>query len=91
MSYHITGLKSPEELYSTRWGVGIIIGGSLALLLTIFHFFVESHLEPIAVTADERTEIDVEKIIAVLNVVPRIGLIILVLIVSLIMLAAKGL
>ena len=91
MSYLTTGWKNPEELYSTQWGIGIIIGGSLSLLLTLFHFFVESRLEPIVATADEGSEIDVEKIITVLKVVPRIGMIILVLIVFLMMYAARGL
>ena len=91
MSYLITGWKNLPVLFGTRWGIGILIGGSLALLLTLFHFYVESRLEPITVTADKGSEIDVEKIISVLRVVPRIGLIIIVLIVLLMMFAARGL
>jgi uncharacterized membrane protein len=91
MSYLITGWRDLSELLNTRWGLGIIIGGSLAFLLTLFHFFVESRLEPLATTADEGSEIDIEKIIAVLRIVPRIGMIILVLIVLLMMYAARGL
>lgn len=91
MSYLITGWQNLAELFFTRWGAGIMIGGSLALLLTLFHFFVESRLEPIAIKADDDSEVDVEKIIRVLNVVPKIGLAILFLIVLLMMYAARGL
>ena len=91
MSYLITGWRNLGGLLGTRWGLGILIGGFLALLLMLFHFFVESRLEPIAATADKGSEIDVDKIISVLKVVPRIGLIILVLIVLLMMFAARGL
>ena len=90
MSYLLTGWRNLGELIGTRWGMGILIGGTLALLLTLFHFLVESRLEPIAVAADQAPESDVEKIIAVLKVVPRVGLIILVVIVLLMMIAARG-
>ena len=90
MSYLITGWRNLGELVGTRWGMGILLGGGLALLLTLFHFFVESRLEPIAVTADEGSEADVDKIIAVLKVVPRVGLFVLVVIVLLMMYAARG-
>ncbi len=90
MSYLITGWKNLAELFFTRWGAGIMIGGGLALLLTLFHFLVESRLEPIAIKADDGTEIDIEKFLAVLNVVPKIGLGVLILIVLLMMIAARG-
>jgi uncharacterized membrane protein len=91
MSYLTTGWKNLDEWIGTRWGIGIFVGGLLALLLTLFHFFVESRLEPIAITADARSEVDVNKIITVLRIVPRIGLVILILIVLLMMYAARGL
>jgi len=91
MSYLMTGWQNLGSLISTRWGAGILIGGSLALLLTLFHFFVESRLEPIAIKADDGTELDIEKFLAVLNVVPKIGLGVLILIVLLMMFAARGL
>lgn len=91
MSYLITGWKDLDEWLLTRWGVGIFVGGLLALLLTLFHFFIESRLEPIAVTADAQSEIDVDKIVTILKIVPRIGLGILISIVLLMMFAARGL
>jgi uncharacterized membrane protein len=88
MSYLITGWKNLGPLLSTRWGIGILIGGGLGLGLTLFHFLAESRLEPVAAKADEA---DVEKIISVLKVVPRVGLVVIVAIVLLMMYAARGL
>ena len=88
MSYLITGWKNLGPLLGTRWGSGILVGGSLALLLTLFHFLVESRLEPVAVKADEA---DVGKIISVLKIVPRVGLVVILVIVLLMMYAARGL
>jgi len=33
-----------EVLLDGRWGLSILIGGSLGILLTIFHFFLENKL-----------------------------------------------
>lgn len=88
MSYLITGWKNLGPLIGTRWGTGILIGALLALALTLFHFLAESRLEPVAAKADEA---DVEKIISVLKVVPRVGLVVILVIVLLMMYAARGL
>ncbi len=91
MSYLISGWRNLPELLATRWGASIFGGGILAFLLTLFHFFVEIRIEPIAVTADESTEVDIEKITKVLNSVPKVGMGILVVIVVLMMYGARGL
>lgn len=88
MSYLITGWQNLPQLLGTRWGLGIFGGGSLALLLALFHFLVESRLKPIASSA---TEEDVEQIITILKIVPRAGLAVILLIVLLMMYAARGL
>ena len=90
LSYLVTGWKNLDELVGTRWGSGILIGATLALLLTLFHFFIESRLEPMAISAEEASEVDVDRVIKVLNVVPKVGMFVLVLIVLLMMYAARG-
>ena len=88
MSYIITGWKNLPPLLDTRWGIGILIGGGLGLALTLFHFLAESRLEPVAAKADDA---DVEKLISVLKIVPRVGLVVILAIVLLMMYAARGL
>jgi uncharacterized membrane protein len=87
MSYLITGWKDLGPLLGSRWGIGILAGGSLGLALTLFHFLAESRLEPVAIKADQA---DIEKIISILKVVPRVGLGVIALVVVLMMYAARG-
>ena len=68
-----------------------MIGGSLGLLLALFHFFVESKLEPIAVLAEDDEAFDADRILTVLKVVPKVGTGILILVILLMMYAARGL
>lgn len=91
MNYLMTGWNDPGALLGSRWGISILIGGSLGLLLTLFHFFVETRLEGVAGTADDLSETEVEKIVSVLTMVPRVGLLIVALVVLLMMYAARGL
>ena len=88
MVYLITGGQNLSERMGTRWGDGILGGATLALLLSLFHFLVEGRLKPIAETADEE---GVDKIIAVLKTVPRVGLGVILLIILLMMYGARGL
>lgn len=90
MNYMMTGWKDVSVLLETRWGLSILIGGTLGLLLTLFHFFVETRLEPTAITADKLSETDVEKIIVVLKIVPRVGMMIIVTVIILMMVATRG-
>jgi len=91
VNYLMTGWKNLDVLIGTRWGMAIAIGGGLALLLTLFHLFIEERLEPIAITADASSDVDIEKTIKMLKIIPRVGLPILLLIVLLMMYAARGL
>ena len=91
MSYLVTGWRTLGQLLGTRWGNGILIGGSLGLLLALFHFFVESKLEPIAVLTEDDEAFDADRILTVLKVVPKVGMGILALVILLMMYAARGL
>jgi hypothetical protein len=64
--------------------------GSLALALTLFHFLVESRLEPLALNAKDGSEINIERITRVLDIIPKVGMIILIVIILLMMYAARG-
>jgi uncharacterized membrane protein len=91
MSYLITGWKDLDVFLSTRWGVSILIGGSLGLLLTMFHFFVESRLEPLVASLNESPQqMDVERITRFLQYIPRAGLLVILTTFILMMVAARG-
>jgi uncharacterized membrane protein len=91
MSYLLSGWDDLSIFLTTRWGLAILIGGSLGIALTLFHFFVESRLEPIAfsLTNDTQSE-EVERIISFLRYVPRAGLLVMIAIFLLMMYAARG-
>lgn len=80
------------RLTSSRWGWSILIGGSLGLGLTLFHFFAEHRLEPHVLATQE--DPDGEAFVMVLRslrIIPRVGLIVLLAIFLLMMVAARGL
>lgn len=80
------------RLTSSRWGWSILAGGSLGLGLTLFHFIAEQRLEPHVVAAHEAFgSDDFAKTLRRLQIIPGIGLSILVLIFLLMMFAVRGL
>ncbi|MCC7129077.1 MAG: hypothetical protein B6D39_05285 [Anaerolineae bacterium UTCFX2] len=90
LSYLLTGWRDLGALLNSRWGISILAGGLLGLLLTLFHFFVENRLEPVAIHADTMSDAELDRMIALLKVVPRIGLGIVLLVIFLMMIAARG-
>ncbi|MCZ2127400.1 MAG: hypothetical protein LC099_06450 [Anaerolineales bacterium] len=92
VNYLMTGWKWENlmALLHTRWGISILIGGGLGFLLAMFHFFVESKLEPIAIDADAMTDEEMEKHLVVLKIIPRVGMGILLVIIVSMMIAARG-
>lgn len=78
-----------DRLVADRWGISILIGGTLGLALTVFHFVAEGRLEPLVAAAEEGG-IDDEKLVRFLTIVPRIGLGVLVVVFGAMMYAARG-
>jgi len=78
------------RLVSGRWGWSILIGASLGLTLTLFHFIAERRLEP-AVTGIGEGGITEETAVKYLQIIPRVGLGILLVIFAAMMYAARGL
>lgn len=79
----------PDRLFNTSWGISILLGGTLGLALTVFHFVAEGRLEPIVAQA-ESGEIDEERLVGFLRVVPRVGLGVLVVVFGAMMYASRG-
>ena len=88
--YHHVGFALPT-LFETRWGRLIAIGGTLGLVLTLFHFFLENHLaRRVGVGRDEISAEQVEDVHGKLRIVPRIGLVVISTIFVVMMVAVRG-
>ena len=65
-------------LLKSRWGHGILVGGTLGTLLTLFHFFMEERLaKKIGIGADGSSpdaDAALEDVHTKLKIVPRLGL-----------------
>ncbi len=75
-----------DLLIESRWGRSILTGGTLGLGLTFFHHLVERRLSP-AMAGDPSGLVYVERR---LRVVPRAGLLVLLVVMGAMMYAARG-
>lgn len=74
------------------WGWSILIGGSLGLILTLFHFFVENQLaKKVGVGNPDISQDAVEDVHLKLKFIPRMGMIVITLILLLMLNAAHKL
>jgi hypothetical protein len=79
-----------EALFYGRWGLSILIGGSLGILLTIFHFFIEDKLAKKIVLGNQGDEEKLAEVHLKMKIIPKIGLIILLSIFLLMINATHG-
>jgi uncharacterized membrane protein len=80
------------RLTSTRWGWSILVGGFLGLSLTFFHHVLEHRFEPhVLGTHDDPDDAEFAVIVRRLQIIPRVGLGVLVLTFLLMMFAVRGL
>jgi hypothetical protein len=68
-------------------GRRVLIGGALGLLLGLFHFIAEQRLAPMAQQAGHG--IGVERMVRRLQLIPRVGLVVLLVVFVLMMTAAR--
>ena len=91
MSYLITEWQGLDDALTTRWGVAILVGGILGLLLATFHFVVESRLRPLASSLDQApSPEEVDQVMRFLRIVPRIGMVVIFAAFLLMMVAARS-
>lgn len=90
MNYLMTNGWKNLTVFPVRWWVNIVVGGTLGLLLTLFHFFMETRLEPIVTDPDAADSADVDRSLHRLKVIPRTGMAILLIIVLMMMIAPRG-
>ncbi len=81
-----------EVLVTSRWGRAILVGGWLGLALTLFHFVADGRFEPTPAGARGNPGGDeTEMVLRRLQVIPRVGLAVLLTAFVLMMYAARGL
>jgi uncharacterized membrane protein len=92
LNYMLTGGWQDLGAYlATRSGKAILAGGLLGALLASFHFFVEARIEGRVVQLlDAKDEVERARIERLLNIVPRAGLVVIILVFILMMIGARG-
>ncbi len=88
LNYLLTGWTNMGGYFSSLRGGAILVGGTLGALLAGFHYFVEPHLEHGLMTLNDVTTQN--RLMQVLTVVPRAGLLVLVGILVSMMIGARG-
>ena len=88
--YHMTNGEL-DRLLSGRWGLSILVGGSLGTLLTLFHFFMENRLARKIGLGKMGDDEKLAEVHLKLKIVPRLGLLVILTVFLLMLNAAHGL
>ncbi|MCB9760301.1 MAG: DUF4149 domain-containing protein [Alphaproteobacteria bacterium] len=82
---------TPEVLWTTTYGRLFSVGATLGLLLTGFHFVLEPRLDSMICTAAAKGDLELsDKVIRLLCVVPRVGLVVIGGVLLMMMIGARG-
>ena len=91
LNYSLTGWQDIWGYIQSPRGIYVTIGGLLGLLLGLFHFVVEGKIEKRVLTLVDKVEGDeLKKVMRYLRLIPRAGLVILVVVFMSMMIAARG-
>jgi uncharacterized membrane protein len=91
LNYLITEWRYLDIYFTTTRGIAILVGGLLGLFLIVFHFALQRRLEPlIDALNDESGEEDVQAVARYLQIIPRLGLGVMILTFILMMYGARG-
>lgn len=74
--YYVTN-GSFSNLLHGRWGLSILVGGGLGILLTLFHFFMENRLAGKIGLGKDGDEEQLTDVHLKLKFVPRMGLLVI--------------
>ena len=92
MNYLLTGWQNMLGYIQSFRGMMVTIGGVLGLLLGVFHFVVEARIEGRVIRLAEEIDAgELESILRYLRIIPRVGLVILIVVFLSMMIAARGL
>lgn len=79
-----------NNLLSGRWGLSILVGGGLGIVLSVFHFFIEHKLAKKIGFDENKDDMALAEFHLKLKIVPRIGMIVITVIFLLMINAARG-
>jgi uncharacterized membrane protein len=79
-----------SNLTEGQWGLSILIGGGLGIVLSVFHFFIEHKLAKKLGYDEHRDDNALAEFHLKLKIVPRIGMIVITVIFLLMINAARG-
>jgi hypothetical protein len=81
----------PSMLWTTFSGTVFLIGATMGLALTVFHFVLEPRLDGLICLAADQRDFEVsDKVVRMLRVVPRGGLVVITAILVLMMVGTHG-
>ncbi len=89
MVYYLTN-GHLDALTAGRWGLSILIGGILGILLTLFHFFMENRLAKKIGLGKQGDDEKLAEVHLKLRIVPRLGLLVILTIFLLMINATHG-
>ncbi|MBK7130478.1 MAG: DUF2269 family protein [Crocinitomicaceae bacterium] len=87
--YLVTG-DDLSRLFAGRWGLSILVGGIMATVLAIFHFFIEHKLARKLGYIQEKDPNAMADFHIKLKIVPRLGMVVITVIFLLMINAARG-
>lgn len=91
LNYLVTGWKDLITYANSSRGLFITIGGIAGLALALFHFFMENRIESrVASLANNLDEKEFEKLSRYLLIIPRLGILILIVVILLMMIGARA-
>lgn len=89
MVYTLTNGKL-SILLNGRWGISILIGGCLGIILTLFHFFMENRLAKKIGLGEKGDDEKLAEVHLRLKFVPRLGMVVILSIFLLMINGARG-
>ena len=80
-----------DALFTTGQGHAFLFGGTVAILLTTFHFAIEPQLDGMICTAADNDDLEVTaRVVRLLQIIPRVGMVVILAIFLAMMIGARG-
>jgi len=85
-------LDNPSVLWTTSSGLLFSFGATIGILLTAFHFILEPRLDGMICTAAKADDVELsDRVLRLLRIIPRVGLVVITTTLWTMMVGARGL